>query len=141
MSRHHPFSVRTSAAARATSATLDQAQTPTYDEEPVTSVCFSEALKAARQAAKTDKSTARMLHTVRKWREQRNAAKRAVKQSEEVVKELTKKLKQGEENTKLLLEYKEVNKTNKRYVAALVRVTKKYGFDPKGPNGGWIVPP
>lgn len=100
----------------------------------VDAVSFTEALKAAAQAAKTDKSTARMMQTVNTWRGKRVALKRNVNQ-------LSKKIKQGEETSELLLAYKELNNVGRRYRAALVRVTTKYGFDPKGPNGGWVVPP
>ena len=69
-----------------------------YDEEDGPEegayVSYSEALKKGREAAKTDKSTARMMKTIKKWKKERSTAKRECKESQKKIQPLERAMNQ-----------------------------------------------
>ena len=116
-----------------------------YSEEGSYVSFYSEALKKGREAAKTDKSTARIMKTIKKWKTERTIAKREMKESWKKIEPLEKKVEQkiddfenkerakfNEKHAKLLLEHKENHKkrlkAGTQHRAAQMRMAVKHGF-------------
>lgn len=120
-----------------------------YDEETDSEmgayVSYCEALKKGREAAKTDKGTARMMKTIKKWKKQRSTAKREWKESQEKIQPLERAMNQkidefidkekakfDKKHAKLLEENKELRKkrlkAGTQWRAAQMRMAVKHGF-------------
>ena len=120
-----------------------------YDEEDDPEegayVSYSEALKKGREAAKTDKSTARMMKTIKKWKKERATAKREMKESQKKIQPLERAMNQkidefienenakfDKKHAKLLEENKELRKkrlkAGTQWRAAQMRMAVKHGF-------------
>ena len=88
------------------------------EEEPVGFVPFSEAMKLARDAAKTDKRTAKMFDTVKKWEKQ-------YKESRKIYVHTTRKLKKLRDVpvSQKVEDYrkKEIDKFNKKHPKLLAK--------------------
>lgn len=115
------------------------------DPEEGTYVSYSEALKKGREAAKTDKSTARMMKTIKKWKKERSTAKREMKESQKKIQPLERAMNQkidefinkenakfDKKHAKLLEENKELRKKRTKagtqLHSAQMRMAVKHGF-------------
>jgi hypothetical protein len=119
------------------------------EEEPVTGVVpFTDAMKLAHVAAKTDKRTANMFNTVKKWEKKYKESKklyihtkRKLKKLRDIpveqkVEDYRKKQidKFNKKHPKLLAKHKESEKmrwhADKQADAAEIRIAQKYGYIP-----------
>ena len=118
------------------------------EEEPVAFVPFSDAMKLARDAAKTDKRTANMFTTLKKWEKKYKDSKklyihtkRKLKHLRDVpveqkVQDYRKKQidKFNNKHPKLLAKHKESDKmrwhADKQMEKAEDRIAQKYGYVP-----------
>lgn len=120
-----------------------------YDEEDDPEegayVSYSEALKKGREAAKTDKSAARMMKTIKKWKKERSTAKRELKEHQKKIQPLERAMNQkidefienenakfDKKHAKLLEENKELHKKRSKagtqLHSAQMRMAVKHGF-------------
>jgi DNA repair exonuclease SbcCD ATPase subunit len=115
------------------------------DPEAGPYVSYSEALKKGREAAKTDKGTARMMKTIKKWKKERATAKREMKESQKKIQPLETAMNQKidefiekenakfkKKHAKLLKENEELRKkrtnANTLLHSARMRMAIKHGF-------------
>ena len=108
-------------------------------------VSYSEALEKGREAAKTDKSTARMMKTIKKWKKERATAKRDMKESQKKIQPLERAMNQkidefienenakfDKKHAKLLEENKELHKKRTKagtqLHSAQMRMAVKHGY-------------
>ena len=126
----------------------DKSDTDDVEEEPVAFVPFSDAMKLARDAAKTDKRTANMFTTLKKWEKKYKDSKklyihtkRKLKHLRDVpveqkVQDYRKKQidKFNNKHPKLLAKHKESDKmrwhADKQMEKAEDRIAQKYGYIP-----------
>ena len=133
-------------------------ESDTDDEEEVLDqgVPFADAMKLARDAAKTDKRTANMFNTMKKWEEKYKESKkihvhtrRKLKKLRDVpvsqkVEDYRKKQidKFNKKHPKLLAKHKESQKmrwhADKQADQAEERIAKKYGYIPWQPRGSSV---
>ena len=124
--------------------------TPSYDEEDdypeeEAYVSYSMALKKGRESAKTDKGTARMMKTIKKWKKERATAKREMKESQKKIQPLERAMNQKidefiekenakfeKKHAKLLKENEELRKKRTKagtqLHSAQMRMAVKHGF-------------
>ena len=92
------------------------------DVEPVAFVSFSDAMKLASDAAKTDKRTANMFKTLKKWEKQYKDAKKLYVHTKGKLKHLRITVEQKVQNYRK----KQIDKFNKKHPKLLTKHTESH---------------